>query len=372
MKQKTGELPQDGFAPLIVSIVIITVLSLITVGFVLLMENNQKNALNRQLNNDAYYAAQSGINDAIQAINNGYNQAKNACGPVKSNRFLSNNQVNGSSDYYSCLLINPEPSTLQYSSVKSSQPTVAVISTINPNTFQPENITSLEVSWQPSAQIATSPFYFAPSGWYPTCGSATGPCFPPEVEWQNAGHPIPGVIRVALTPLATGSLPTNTSTTYTGFFYPISGPSGAGSAPAYSSNTIGANSGELASGSCNNNSSSSSPTPEACNVTIDVSSANVSNFLMSLRSIYNPSQVTITAYNGSTVLLIRNAQTVIDSTGDDKGVLKRIQVRIPGLNDTGFPSYDLGSGMTVCKDLSAHPANATTGQPGGISTVCGL
>jgi len=382
MKQNNKKLTEDGFAPLIVSMIIITVLSLMTVGFILLMDNNQNNVFHRQLNNDAYYAAESGINDAIQAINHGFDVPKTTCPPLlppyttPGSIYLKNNQLQPSSgDYYSCLLINPKPSLLQYSSVKSSQPTVAIISAINPTatSLTPEVITRLEISWQPSAQIAKSPYSFAPAV---GCSASSSYCFPPEGNWVSSnGHPLPGVIRIALTPLQSGPLPTDTSTTYTGFFYPLAGSSSTpGTAPLYSGSTIGASSGELASGNCSN--SLSTPyTPDACNVIIPLPSGinGYSNFLMELRSIYNPSMVTITAYNGSTKLLLRNAQTVIDSTGDSGGVLKRIQVTIPTINYNGFPAYDLGSSETICSNLNVYPSNQTTGTSGGyISKPCGF
>src|SRR5580658_10726969 len=114
------KLNEGGFAPLIVSIVIIVVLSLITVGFVLLMNENQQNETNRQLGDAAYYAAQTGVNDAVKAINSGFltsafGGVKNSCGTIAF-PYLTNNQVNESgqpkTDFYSCLLINPAPDSL--------------------------------------------------------------------------------------------------------------------------------------------------------------------------------------------------------------------------------------------------------------------
>jgi len=382
MKLNNKKLNEVGFAPIIVSMIIITVLGLMTVGFILLMDNNQTNTLNRQLNNDAYYAAESGINDAIQAINHGFDVSKPNCPPLSpydstpGSRYLTNKYVQGSADYYSCLLINPTPAYLQYSSVTSSQPTVTILSAINPTTSKPEPITTLKVSWQLTPQIAGGTHSFAPTSWYPLCSSVNGPCLPPKVKWvSSSGNPIPGVIRIALTPLYGhhSTLPTNTSTTYTGFFYPVAGVIGSApnKAPPYGPSTIGANSGELVSGNCYVPSSTGTGSnPDACNVNIPLDGAHhgASNFLMELRSIYNPSTVMITAYNGTTKLLLRNAQIVIDSTGDSEGVLKRIQVTVPGIDDSGFPAYDLGSSETICSDLSGYPANQTTGTPGGIVT----
>jgi len=383
MKLNNKKLNEGGFAPIIVSMIIITVLSLMTVGFILLMDNNQSNTLNRQLNNDAYYAAESGINDAIQAINHGFDVPKTTCPHllppyrIPGSKYLSNDQVQGTGDYYSCLLINPTPAYLQYSSVMSSQPTVAILSAVNPINPLKNEITSLEISWQLSAQIAGGTHSFAPPSWYPQCSSSVnGPCLPPKVNWVSSGNPIPGVIRIALTPLQSGPLPTNTKTTYTGFFYPVAGVIGSApnKAPPYGLSTIGANSGELVSGNCYVPSSTGpGSNPDACNVNIPLSGASgASNFLMELRSIYNPSMVTITAYHNSTQLLLRNAQIVIDSTGDSEGVLKRIQVTVPGIDDIGFPAYDLGSSRNICSDLLIHPSNQTTQQPGGVFSNCSL
>ena len=131
----------SGFAPLIVSIVIVTILSLFTVGFVLLMKNNTSNALNDQLNNGAFYAAESGVNDAIKALNNGYDQVKSSCGPDSSNPYLSNNKVeNNGQDYYSCLLINPTPLIV---------PGSAVLGSVVPTIFLTKDTASI-----PSSTIA--------------------------------------------------------------------------------------------------------------------------------------------------------------------------------------------------------------------------
>jgi len=369
MINRYSKLNNKGFAPLLIAVVVIIVLSLVTVGFVLLMNNNQNNALKLQLNNDAYYAAESGVNDAVQAINHGYNQTKNTCAPIPSNQYLKNNQIDGPNDTYSCLLINPLPTNLVYSEVRNSEPTVVILSAVNANsTSQPVTLNSINISWQPSSSVSTSPYAFAPNGWFPQCNGASEPCFPPKVDWVNNQKPITSVLKVALTPLYNGAIPTNTSTTLTAFLYPASAQGQQPSTLSYSPSTIGANAGEIVSGDCSN-----SLTPDACSVTINLTSANATNFLLEINSIYNSSQVTITGYNNSKQVIFRNAQAVIDSTGDYRGVLKRIQVRTSSFNDTGFPSYDIASGNTLCKEIVSWPGNKATGNPGGVSNgSCGL
>lgn len=370
---KIKKLNESGFAPIIVSIIIVVVLSLLTLGFVTLANNSAKNALNRQLSNNAYYAADSGINDAIQAIASGtYNKAKNFCGPDTTNPFLRNNHINGSQDYYSCLLINPTPATLQYSSVSSSQPVVALISTIN-SIGAPTNPAYIILSWEPSAQVEVAPYVFAPSSYFPVCNlsaNINGACLPNAAGWTSFGKPITGILRLALTPLQNrGPLPSDTSSTYTAFLYPQSGNGSATMAPSYSVNTIGPNSGLEVSGNC----SVLTIQPDDCNVEIPIGSANTNGFIMSLSSLYTNSRVTIEAFdNSGAPLLFRNSQVMIDSTGYDHGVQRRIQVRISSLNYNGFPSYDIASSNSVCKDLQAYPGNDATGNPGNAASICGL
>jgi len=361
----------SGFAPLIVSIVIVTILSLFTVGFVLLMKNNTSNALNDQLNNGAFYAAESGVNDAIQALDNGYGQIKSSCATDPSNRYLRNNKIDSSGqDYYSCLLINPAPSNLQYSSVGTNSTTDTILTGFDPSSGLTK-IGYLEISWQAPQDMGIMTYNF------PNCS----PCkqFPRESQWPTD---TPGILRILLTPMSNNgtTIPSNTSKSYTAFLYPGFSKDGTGSpdqAPVYSSNTFGANSGEIVSGNCKNNNQ-----PEDCNVILDVKQAHTNSFILSMRSIYDPTQVTITAYkhnpSGTTgssnnILDIKNAQTLIDSTGDDQGVLKRIQVRVPYLvKDFGMPSFSLQSRGTICSDLIAYPTNLSTGQPGSASSSCGL
>src|ERR1039458_10050844 len=84
---------QSGFASIVIASVIILVLSLITVGFAQLMQREQRSALDRQLSSQAYYAAESGINDAVSAINSGFNVAKSTCPEYNSTTVPSTDPV---------------------------------------------------------------------------------------------------------------------------------------------------------------------------------------------------------------------------------------------------------------------------------------
>src|ERR1700722_1988557 len=61
---------EQGFASLVIALVIIVVIALITVGFAQLSRREQQTALDKQLANQAYYAAESGVNDTYYLIQN--------------------------------------------------------------------------------------------------------------------------------------------------------------------------------------------------------------------------------------------------------------------------------------------------------------
>lgn len=385
-------MPEDGFAPLIVTVIIIVVLSLLTLGFVALVNNSKENALTAQLNNDAYYAAESGVNDALEAIANGYSQSKNSCPPLPAGspqagaQYLENNIINTSTnnlDYYPCLLINFTPSTLVYSNVGSTNPTVALLTTVSQDDPSvPAYPTDLVFSWEPSAESGISyPYAFA-HGSLRCSPTINGPCLPPADSWKAVvgatTKQIAGILRVALTPLQSGSLSyiKDTSTTYTSFLYPLSGTGAVSTDTTLDTNspgsTVGSNSGWVASGNCSN--ANPDNNPDKCTVDIPIDPGPGSNpyygFIMSMMSLYTSSQVTIEAFQHGTQLLFSNAQTMIDSTGSDHGVLKRIQVRIPTVNDTGFAGYGAESTNSICKDMFSYPANPNTGNAGQAGSPC--
>src|SRR5690242_15003581 len=123
MKTQTLRSNQQGFAALIIAFTLVIIVSLITVGFAQLMRNELNQTTNRQLADQAYYAAESGVNDAQQAIVAGhYDQKKTTCAPLAVGdpspgaEFLENANV-GTNAQWTCLLINPAPGNLEYGDV---------------------------------------------------------------------------------------------------------------------------------------------------------------------------------------------------------------------------------------------------------------
>src|SRR4051794_35527663 len=68
LKKFKSRVDQKGFASIVVALVMIVVFGLLTIGFTQLARHEQQNSLSKQLANQAYYAAESGINATIKNL----------------------------------------------------------------------------------------------------------------------------------------------------------------------------------------------------------------------------------------------------------------------------------------------------------------
>ncbi len=337
---------QQGFASLVIAMVIILVLSLITLGFAQLMRQEQRSALDRHLSSQAYYAAEAGINDAAKAINSGYADTKDDCDPLPipgtpdATSSLTNSDV-GSGSSYSCLLIDPAPFTVEHGAIDFDQSNAMIISGADPiDPTIPVTINDLVISWQDSGAGST----------FITAG---GNVFHPITSWPASTS----VLKIGLTPLNSASLTRDNliKRTYTAFLYPKSGSAATDLAtwPAatYTGNT-GVDGGVIVDGKCNTASQ-----PRFCNVRI--TDLDQVDYLLNLRSMaYGKSRVTIAAYGVSgTRIRIKNAQTLVDSTGKAEDVLRRVQVRIPTRNTYLHTDYGLEVKAGICKQLKLYPSS---------------
>lgn len=354
---------QSGFAAIIIAIILVIVLSLVTVGFAALMRQEQRSALDRQLSDAAYYAAESGINDATAAVKAGYTKVKTKCDTsdvdmsMNGHQYLLNPAVDASvNSSYTCLLINSNPSTLEYSSVPVAEPTTVVITGADAN-GNDQAISKLVFSWQD----ATGGKVFAP---YDACSTAPGFAFPPMNCWVRGGQAVTGILRVSLASLSSVNRDSLRSTTYTAFLYPM-GVAGATDINALPSSSYSGNTGTAAGvtvgGNCNVGN-----TPRYCGVA--VTNLGQLTYLLHLSSIYRATAVTVTAFdNNGNQMYIKGAQTLIDSTGKAQDVLKRIQVRLPSRSDFDYPEFDIATGGNICKQLATYPPNLATDTPGNTT-----
>src|SRR3569623_1752522 len=106
---------QEGFASLIVGIIIVLVLSLLTVGFAILVRDEQRQTLDKQLSTQAFYAAESGVNDAINYINANMSTYNGTTTCTGAPFFAANHTIDAVTvSSYTCLLVNMPPPNIRY------------------------------------------------------------------------------------------------------------------------------------------------------------------------------------------------------------------------------------------------------------------
>ena len=335
-------LDEKGFASIVIALILIVVLALLTIGFAQLSRREQKNALDKQLANQAYYAAESGVNDVtktIPAISAASPQPnKDTClSDTQLTNFGLNKNIDSSRGVsYSCVLVNLQPPDILYDNVAPEADRYITFST------NPSPLSTLTVSWG-SADNHTS---------FP--GSVDG--FKPLSQWGSR----PGVIEFSITPLGTGAFDRNSLTNgvFTVYMYPSSTAGGV----VYS--TAKTAQGQIIPGNCHGSGT------YTCSVTISgLPNTPGGYYLIHLVDHYDASNVDIGGKSGGTPVTFIDGQVQIDVTGKAQEVLKRIQVRVPVHPEAPLPEDAVQAG-DICKRFTADPTTAAGFD--SLSPVCKL
>lgn len=331
---------QSGLASIIVTMIIMIVISLIVLATAQLARREQRQALDRQLNTQAYYAAESGVNDAVKALQDDNSlltgEFTSGCSDFisdpRANLTASSVLDSGSNIRYSCLFVDPTPPTWE-GNINDTSRTIPI------QDKNGDRIAYVEIGWQDKG--GSDNF-----GGCPT----TVADLKPLADWNATGCNTP-MIRFDLVPTDSLKRDDLNSNTMTGFLFP-SGDSSSVSSLSYS-NTAAIKS--LIK--CDANAS-----PKYCKATISVPLRN--SYYLRIKSIYGNSSVVVSGLNSSSERVeLMNAQAVIDSTGIANDVLRRIQVRIPLSGATGLPEFAIQTGDNICKLLQVDTvANTATSQ----------
>lgn len=325
----TNKTDDSGMASIITATVLMIVVSLITLGFTRVMQREQRQATDRVQSSQAFYAAESGVNDAFSMINT-LPIKKTDCDvssfPNNGVIDLSRPEVN-----YSCVLVDKEPTDIEFrnSTISTDQ---SKIFPIESNTV----INSITFEWSDDQTALTLPN--ANCSDLPTVGA-----------W---GGSRPAMLKLDLvqTPGGTFTREQLIDSTYSMYLSPVSAVCGT------NTQAIGVHLGEPNKGrvvpvSCTNGSG------YQCSFTLTGLSS--SQYTARIRAIYTPAErLRITAENSAspgTDLPLRNAQALIDSTGKANDVVRRIQVRVPLTSAYPLPEFALQVTDGVCKQLSYAP-----------------
>lgn len=328
---------QRGIVSITVTVVLMLVISLTVIGFGQVVRREQRQALDRQQSNQAFYAAESGINDAKKYIKDHYGSVvppnKNKCDNSEGTYNLPMVVDAASNTSYTCVLIGGTPKTLRYQ-LATTDPGKAFPIDAGSNT-----INSVNFSWTP-VQPTAAPLNNCP---------ATVPALIPTTSlssYRCAGY---GVLRVDLVPYPAGGQSRNgmMANSFTAFLWPTTTGSGqVGYNTVDGSNIFGgtANQGARPAATC---------TAIKCSLT--VTGLNGSRYYARVSTLYRDSMLEVTAFNGGGgSLLLYGAQIMIDSTGKSEDVLRRVQVRIPLHSEGEVADNAIQTTDSLCKVITAY------------------
>lgn len=335
---------EQGMISIITTMVFMALLTLIVLGFASLAGREQRQALDQELNTQAFYAAESGVNEAIHN-----NWTSDRC-PNPSPLVASDSSVTAT-----CTLVDPTPETLEYSEVS---PDGSIVVPIKPSG---SNLSQLTISWQDknaSKSFATECDHklYNKTDW---------------ATYNTSGAARTGLVRMMLIPGSFVDRNDLIKRTHTVMLYPLADSITCGAGNHSGQYIVDLTSGggietkgEFVDGMCN-----TSHTPRYCNVNINFNGAQTiaagQTYYLRLKAIYQPVAITITAKDSSgNRVSFQDAQTVIDSTGKTTDVLRRIQVHVPSKNNLFankiFPEFAVETTDTLCKRLSVIPGVAPT------------
>lgn len=360
------KLVRSGAVSMLTVIMLSIFLSLITTGFVRLMVSYQRESTNSDLSMRAYYAAQSGFEDAERLINAGHISAsQNTCPPVKPDQPAQHDSsgisvANSDSKIdaaYTCELISfPESSNVQsFDNVGVNQ---AVVFPVTPKNVPTSGKLTLTVKWTPGDNPR----------------QASGKSLPDVNYWQSAGGGAPAMMRANVVWANSSDVNLN-SQAY--FLNPSSGnnknPIDSGDDEA----TVNLNgSGGLPKSDdpsahvdpIKNVQCQGSGDTVQCSGDINLSNVSTSSTIfLVLRPIYaNVDSVSVTSTHTGTVANYKSGQVSIDITGKAGNVYRRIKQSIPygkfaatKLSSKNVSDFALVAGDGICKQISIGTTSAS-------------
>src|SRR5579859_1122416 len=350
-RQRMHTTKEAGMVSIMVTMVLMIVLSLIVLGFAQIARRNQRQALDRQLSTQAFYAAETGVNDVRNLIKTagGTVPAKPDCtnGSGAEAAFYSglpsSSLSGGANVSYSCVLVNPTPAILNYPLNTTSGyvvPLVASSGTINKLTF----------TWTTADSSNATPA----NG----CPNSTTKVFSSSAAWTASACGY-GVLRFDLV-ASGGSFNYNSLQTGTMSSFVVPQRSGGTNTTTFQTN----GSQDIIGDHCTNTN---------CNLTMS-SGLGAAQYYLRVSTLYNPVNLQISGTDASgNPVSFQGAQAVIDATGKAQDVLRRIQVRVglpgAGLNQTC--DYAIQTSDSLCKRFVVMTNYYTSTAASAVPTMNG-
>jgi hypothetical protein len=300
------------------------------VGFATIARREQRQALDKQLSNTAYYAAESGINYLANKLRTSSLSDADTC--RAGNTAIAGFSNVGPNVQYTCALIKQSVDSVDFTLARDGSRIVKLTS--------PSPISKIEIDWQDSEVPGAS--IFGNSGHYL-----------PQTGLAGTYADDAPILRTMILPLPNSFNSANINAwTRNYFVFPFTDP------PPLSNNDFGtanttATNVSFVDGYCGQNG-----TPKKCRAQLtNIQGITSSNTVyVRVKSLYRPSNVTIKSYDINGVQQkINGAQAVLDVTARAADVVKRVQAKVPIDSDFYLPDFALQTADSICKRFNTWP-----------------
>jgi Tfp pilus assembly protein PilX len=314
---------QSGLVSIMVAAVLMILMSLITLGFTRVVQNEQRQALDNQLSRQAFFAAESGIN--IASSDPSFPEKRESCDVAKYN----NGEIDPNTPevVFTCILINPTPEDLVFNndSISSNKSKVVPLKTSSAArtvTFQwnDSSSTKVENNCEGVLNLATNPN-----------------------TWDKISAFKVDLIGIPREPFTRQNLIDNQ---FSAIFYPcVNNPSREN--VVFASASGNDDIGRIIPVNCEQNNANEQ---YRCRVNITSIPNTYREIYARFNAVYGSLNVRITASDvGGNTLLFSGSQAVIDSTGKANDVFRRLQARVPLYNNYFLPTAGIQTVNDVCK-----------------------
>lgn len=331
---------EQGFVSIIVASVLMILLSLITIGFSRYMQREQRQALDRQLSTQAFYAAETAVNDVYQAISDGtpIPEEKTLCDTTDWPTVGADGTIDAGRPeiVYTCLTYDQTPTNLVFTDSITTEG--SKIFPVQPKVAG-DTVQTITLSWNGELGSTT----VDPS--QDSCVTS-----PDVLPASFAAGSIP-MLRLDIIEAPTGGFDREQliNRTASMYLYPKTCGVSAPTNVAFTDH-IGPLKGNIVNINCSGGS--------GCETTIDNLGAD--RYYVRVRSVYtNAETMTVEATSSGPIFEFKNAQTVVDATGKSNDVLRRIETRISNAPDYRVPEAVIES-SGICKLIEIAPAAPAT------------
>ncbi len=330
---KTLSKEQAGAVSMITVIFISVILTILTTSFIRLTINEQRESIDDDLTTRAYYAAQSGVQDAITSIKKSSIPAVelatySECTPASGTGLLSD--TDGLDAAYTCQVIDLAPSDYQAFLAEGE----TVFFKLDSGA---DDIQTITISWHIKGDGSDSDGS--------NVVARTSSNLPVSTSWgDGSGANYPAMIRTQLIAIPQTNVNRGNILSYVGFLNPQPG-----SSVAITPGGPGGLNGGVSSSDCDFNVLDGD---YICKKTINIGSRDIAeDFFIRLQALYTSTHIKIVASNAGGPVNLLNAQALIDVTGRAGDVYRRVEERVDLDPDDLWPNYAILSEEEICKNF---------------------